>query len=227
MAVIALLSPEIILTITLHQYLVVREYQRALNAAKPGREHKNDSRLRQTSTNESHDSQKGKNKEDIGLKMSFFAIMGGFCYEYKASTGSHWRTLAFDTLLRRKTMEIIREYPLSSIEDKSKASGITKTVAFVQPDWLDIITMPRKTPRWTVHSVVGAEYFCTRCCRHHHVCAMDSETVSCWYIHSGRAAWLATRHENIQLHRQVSDSSGKGRIKDLQSCWAIRVFNER
>jgi ribulose bisphosphate carboxylase small subunit len=135
-AVMALLAPDIILTVALHQYLVALEYQKALNAVKPGTEHNDNSKPRPSNSNGSDNSKKGKNKENIGLKMFFFATMGGFCYAYKASTGSHLRTLAFDTLLRRKTMEMIREYPLSNIEDKSKASGISKTVAVVQTGWV-------------------------------------------------------------------------------------------
>ncbi|KAI5787394.1 hypothetical protein FPQ18DRAFT_262954, partial [Pyronema domesticum] len=105
LASIALLAPDIVLTVALHQLLVALQYQEALNAP-----------------------------ED--QPMSFFATMGGFCFSETTIQGFHRRSLAFDTLLHPKTMEIIRKQPLSDIEDKSKASGIAKTVAAFQIFWI-------------------------------------------------------------------------------------------
>jgi hypothetical protein len=87
-------------------------------------------------TTKSWTSQKKKNAGHVGLKMSFFATMGGFCFSETTLKGYHRRSLGFDTLLHPNTMDIIQAHPLSDIEDKSKASGIAKTVAVIQVGWV-------------------------------------------------------------------------------------------
>ncbi|KAI5820992.1 hypothetical protein BZA77DRAFT_273764 [Pyronema omphalodes] len=81
-------------------------------------------------------SQRGKKAGHVGLKMSFFATMGGFCFSETTLNGYHRKSLDFDALLHPNIMDIIQTHPLPEIEDKSKASGIAKTVAVIQVGWV-------------------------------------------------------------------------------------------
>jgi hypothetical protein len=135
LAAIALFAPDIVLAVALHQFLVAWKYKQALNKVEPI-ETDTDPKQQKRSSTVVSSSSNGKQKTEVGMKMSFFATMGGFCFAETTPNGYRWSSLAFDTLLRTKTMEIIQKHPLSDIEDKSKASGIAKTVAVIQTGWI-------------------------------------------------------------------------------------------
>jgi len=138
-ALIALFAPDIVLSLALHQFLIAWEYRRAVN---PSRTHldkfkvllqrlmgiwKLCTRKKDTA---------GETRKVMKLKMAFFAIMGGFRCEDSTANGTLWSCLDFDTLCSRRTMDIIRDYSLSEIKDKSKAGAIAKAVACFQAGWL-------------------------------------------------------------------------------------------
>ncbi|KAI5819294.1 hypothetical protein BZA77DRAFT_276262 [Pyronema omphalodes] len=110
-ALIALFAPDIVLTVAVHQFLVAYEYQQAK------KKHM-------------------EPKKQMELKMAFFATMGGFCIEEMTVDGPRWKSLKVDTLRRLRTMDIIHDYPLSEIDDKSKASGIAKILVCFQTGWI-------------------------------------------------------------------------------------------
>ncbi|KAF8535495.1 hypothetical protein BDD12DRAFT_855103 [Trichophaea hybrida] len=118
-ALIALFAPDIVLSVALHQLLVAKEYRRAVNAL---------------STKKT--TWAGERQKDMTLQMAFFAIMGGFCGEVNTVNGPSWERLKVETLRHWRTMDSIRDYSLSEIKDKSKASSIAKTVALLQTCWL-------------------------------------------------------------------------------------------
>ncbi|KAI5793950.1 hypothetical protein FPQ18DRAFT_238479, partial [Pyronema domesticum] len=118
-ALIALFAPDIVLTVALHQFLVAYEYQRAVNKFA-----------------EKKNAQSGEGPVQMELKMAFFATMGGFCVEEMTVDGPRWKSLKVDTLRRLRTMDILHDYPLSEIDDKSKASGIAQTIACFQTGWI-------------------------------------------------------------------------------------------
>jgi len=68
--------------------------------------------------------------------MAFFAVMGGFCCEDSTANGTLWSRLDVETLCCRRTMDIICDYSLSEVQDKSKAGAIAKAVACFQAGWL-------------------------------------------------------------------------------------------
>jgi hypothetical protein len=134
LASVALFAPDLVLTVALHQFLVAWEYKNALNNVRDTDSDNNETHLTITPTVGSTGQNATSN--DIGMKMSFFATMGEFCFAETTPNGYRWRSLEFDTLLRKRITEIVQKHPLSDIEDKSKASGIAKSVAVVQTGWI-------------------------------------------------------------------------------------------
>jgi len=145
-ASIALLAPDIVLSVALHQFLVAVEYRRAVNdfmhpeAKDPGPYWKiiwswvkcNLKKLwTPGETNES-----ATIVRKMKLKMAFFATMGGFCLQEDTIKGPRLISLKIHYLRRFRAMDMIHSYPLSEIRDKSKASGIAKTVALFQTGWI-------------------------------------------------------------------------------------------
>ncbi|KAI5819152.1 hypothetical protein BZA77DRAFT_242476, partial [Pyronema omphalodes] len=96
LAIIALLAPDILLSIALHQFLVAYEYQRAVN----------------------------NTPDRMRLKVAFFALMGGFSFEQVAVSGSSWDSIGVGFLCRYETMERIYNYPMGEILNESKASSL-------------------------------------------------------------------------------------------------------
>lgn len=78
----------------------------------------------------------GETRKVMKLKMAFFAIMGGFRCEDSTANDTLWKCLDVKTLCSRRTMDIIRDYSLSEVKDKSKAGAIAKAVACFQAGWL-------------------------------------------------------------------------------------------
>jgi hypothetical protein len=146
-ALIALFAPDIVLTVALHQFLVAYEYQRAVNEFAEKKNAQSGegpvpptetpaANVKRVSTIDSHSEPQQKKKKQMELKMAFFATMGGFCVEEMTVDGPRWKSLKVDTLRRLRTMDILHDYPLSEIDDKSKASEIVKTLACFHTGWI-------------------------------------------------------------------------------------------
>jgi len=132
-ALIALFAPDIVLSVALHQFLVAWEYRRAVNDLSK--------KKKKMATDGAPKPKKLK------LGMAFFAVMGGFCGEVNTVDGPRWDSLGVVTLCHWRTMESIREYSLSEIKDKSKASAVAKTLACVQTAWLLLQCFGREAER--------------------------------------------------------------------------------
>jgi hypothetical protein len=115
-AIIALLAPDIVLSIALHQFLVALEYWRAVNEI--GR------------------NLNGLLEKSFPLKMAFYATMGGFYEQSMMNSGPQWRSLEFGALLDPNTLSFVYDYPYTLINDKSKASGLAKTITCLQTAWI-------------------------------------------------------------------------------------------
>ncbi|KAA8913670.1 hypothetical protein FN846DRAFT_771840, partial [Sphaerosporella brunnea] len=122
---IALLAPDIVLAIALHQLLVARKYRHMVNEVSRHTEKK----------------YRGKegpatDRKDMTLKMAFFATMGGFAIEANTVHGQQLYNLNVEDLETVGMMDRIHDYPLADIEDKSKASGFAKLLACFQAGWV-------------------------------------------------------------------------------------------
>ncbi|KAF8252092.1 hypothetical protein K440DRAFT_666710 [Wilcoxina mikolae CBS 423.85] len=115
----ALIAPEIVLSIALHQFLIAWEYRSIVNA-------------RNSEEN---------GAKDIRLKTAFFAVMGGFAFKM---TDSNALTLDVDMLMKEGTMEKVRRYPTAAIDDKSKADYLAKVLACFQACWILLQSLGRK-----------------------------------------------------------------------------------
>ncbi|KAF8541823.1 hypothetical protein BDD12DRAFT_827936 [Trichophaea hybrida] len=115
-SITALIAPEIVLSVALHQYLVAQRYRYFVNKNQQGR--------------------------GISLKTSFYAIMGGFAVKI----GGHEQTVRMEPVGLRETgmMEKIRRFPEAKIEDKSKADVVAKGLACVQAGWIVLQCLGRK-----------------------------------------------------------------------------------
>jgi hypothetical protein len=122
-ALIALLAPDIVLAIALHQFLVARRYRDAVNKEST-----------KTRGHVGKEIDKGQ-RQHMKLKTAFFAIMGGFAVEFNTVNGPRFLTLRAKDIVNVGMMDRIHDYPLSDIDDKSKASGIAKFVACFQAGW--------------------------------------------------------------------------------------------
>ena len=159
-AITALIAPELVLTIALHQLLVALEYRSIVNKRKNGgkgeeswREYirRLGSNLRVWPSNPPHKTGSGdggasthnqdQGHRNIGLKTAFYAIMGGFALRTTPTTAL---TITLDMLLKKGTMEIIRQYPPTAIDDKSKADLLAKVVACFQAGWMIVQCLGRK-----------------------------------------------------------------------------------
>jgi hypothetical protein len=149
LATIALLAPDIVLSIALHQFLVAYEYQRAVNKYLALGIHTEEDVLERTrnqpktwlSTFSERITPKclRENKSipnRMKLKVAFFALMGGFSVEQMAISGPSWDSIGVGVLCRHETMEKIYNYPMEEILDKSKANGLEKLFAIVQTGWI-------------------------------------------------------------------------------------------
>jgi hypothetical protein len=137
-ALIALPLPDIVLTLALHQLLVALEYQRAVNEFIGRQSPLNVSEFLQQLWSKVRRKKEGLRDriQDMTLKMAFFATMGGFFYYKRITKGQDRVVVGVDSLPDFGVMTLIYYYPLSEVRDKSKASGIGKTVAIVQTCWV-------------------------------------------------------------------------------------------
>lgn len=148
LAIIALLAPDIVLSIALHQFLVAFEYQRAVNKYLKGiqtEEDRIDGAENQSKTWIGKFFEKmtprclrrnKSNSNRMKLKVAFFALMGGFSVEQMAISGPSWDSIGVGVLCRHATMGKIYNYPMEEILDKSKANGLEKLFAIVQTGWI-------------------------------------------------------------------------------------------
>jgi len=146
-ASIALLAPDIVLSVALHQFLVAYEYRRAVNDFANTKTESTSKETPKDTEPETKFWPKIKRKEgDRGmkLKMAFFATMGGFCVEVNTVNGPRWHSLKVETLRRFRTMDRLHDYPMSEIRDKSKASGLAKAVACFQTCWILLQCLGRR-----------------------------------------------------------------------------------
>ncbi|KAA8895287.1 hypothetical protein FN846DRAFT_764068, partial [Sphaerosporella brunnea] len=123
-AMIGLFLPDIVLAIALHQLLVALEYRRGVNEKSTT---KIDLVGKEVPVSE---------RRTMTLKTAFFAIMGGFSMEVNTVEGPKRISLNVKAIDNIGMMDRIHDYPLSDIEDKSKASGIAKFVACIQAGWI-------------------------------------------------------------------------------------------
>jgi hypothetical protein len=123
-AMIALVAPDIVLVIALHQLLVAIEYRDAVN------------RKSTTKTNLVGKEIPPRRRTKMTLKTAFFAIMGGFSIEVNTVEGPKKYSLKVKNIDNIGMMDRIHDFPLPDIEDKSKASGIAKFVVCVQSGWI-------------------------------------------------------------------------------------------
>lgn len=114
----ALIAPELVLSIALHQFLVACKYRSIVN-----------------------NSCSEKNGNNIGLKKAFYAVMGGFAFKM---TDSDTVTLGVEMLVKEGAMEKIRRYPTAAIDDKSKADYLAKVLACFQSSWILLQCLGRK-----------------------------------------------------------------------------------
>jgi len=117
-ATIALLAPDIVLSVALHQFLVALEYKRAVND------------FIRTDTRADVDLRFMK------LKVAFFATMGGFCYEDNTINGPRWTSLKIDTLRGFRAMDRIHDCRVPEMRDGGGANSIAKTVTIFQTGWI-------------------------------------------------------------------------------------------
>lgn len=152
-AIAALLAPEFVLSIALHQFLVAREYRSIVNKRENGgkgekswwnsiRRLTNGSGARRarafaheggSGDGEAHPHVAEASLRNITLKTSFYALMGGFALKTTPTTAL---TITLDMLVKRGTMQKIRQYPITAIDDKSKADLLAKGVACFQGSWM-------------------------------------------------------------------------------------------
>jgi hypothetical protein len=125
-ALIALLAPDILLAIALHQLLAAWKYCNAVNKPTTGQK-------RGSSPNKDGPE---TDREDMKLKMAFFAIMGGFSVEFNTVESRLLYSLKINDIDNVGMMDRIHDHPLSEIQDKSKTSGIAKFVACIQAGWI-------------------------------------------------------------------------------------------
>ncbi|KAI5819153.1 hypothetical protein BZA77DRAFT_242443, partial [Pyronema omphalodes] len=149
LAIIALLAPDIVLSIALHQFLVAYEYQRAVNKYLASETHTDEDTAEKSnnkpktwlSTFTERISAKFLEEDKstqnrMKLKVAFFALMGGFSVEQMAISGPSWDSIGVGVLCRHETMKKIYNYPMEEILDKSKANGLEKLFAMVQTGWI-------------------------------------------------------------------------------------------
>ncbi|KAI5778143.1 hypothetical protein EDC01DRAFT_623309, partial [Geopyxis carbonaria] len=107
-ALIALVAPDLVLVIALHQFL--NAYGQEV---------------------------KGASGENMKLKMAFFALMGGFSVEVKTVNGRQAKSITkISELTDVMMMDRIHDFPLAEVDDKSNASGVAKIVACFQAGWI-------------------------------------------------------------------------------------------
>ncbi|KAF8252093.1 hypothetical protein K440DRAFT_537551 [Wilcoxina mikolae CBS 423.85] len=114
----ALIAPELVLSIALHQFLVAWKYRSIVN-----------------------ENYCGKNGEKITLKKAFYAVMGGFSFKM---TDTNTVTLEVEMLVKEGAIEKIRRYPIAAIDDKSKADYLAKVLACFQASWILLQCLGRK-----------------------------------------------------------------------------------
>jgi hypothetical protein len=115
-AVIALLAPDIVLTIALHQFLTARQYLNIVNTKNSG-----------------------KNQQPLHLKAVYFALMGGFSSKILPEAEEYIKKDALSAvnhLCQPKVMDKIRKYPLSENKERSKSGGLEKVLAIFQTGWI-------------------------------------------------------------------------------------------
>ncbi|KAI5796679.1 hypothetical protein FPQ18DRAFT_255199, partial [Pyronema domesticum] len=110
-AFIALIAPDIVLTVAFHQFLAACQHRKMI-AKRMEKE--------------------GKMK----IKIAYFALMGGFSGNFARFDGSRNSNVEIDYICGPQMMTTIYNYPLAEIQDKSKASGLEKFIAVVQTGWI-------------------------------------------------------------------------------------------
>ena len=136
----ALVAPELVLSIALHQFLIAWQYRRVLNAGLvPGA--KTNGRGGGGDVGDASGAEAVGGKAEIGLKKAFYAIMGGFAVEGSRSFAV---TLDMDMLENDAAVEKIRNFPIEKIDDKSKADYLAKVLACAQACWIVLQTLGRK-----------------------------------------------------------------------------------
>ena len=134
----ALVAPELVLSIALHQFLVAWQYRKALSASSVFGDITIKGGVDDASGEEGAEVVRDK---EVGLKKAFYAIMGGFAVE---GTKSFAVTLDMDMLENDATVEKIRRYPIAQIDDKSKADYLAKVLACLQAGWIVLECLGRK-----------------------------------------------------------------------------------
>lgn len=81
-------------------------------------------------------------KEQIGSRLAFYSIMGGFCYR-SASSGPGV-TLDIDLVSTYPMISKIASYPVAEINDKSKADDLAKIVTVFQAAWILLQCLGRR-----------------------------------------------------------------------------------
>ena len=134
----ALVVPELVLTIALHQFLFAWRYRKVLNASLVPRD---ETHGRGSHASGAAEAKATGVKAEVGLKKAFYAIMGGFAVQ---GTKSFAITLDIDMLSNEATVEEIRHFPISEINDKSKADYLAKVLACVQACWIVLQCLGRR-----------------------------------------------------------------------------------
>ena len=137
----ALVAPELVLSIALHQFLFAWQYRKVLNTSWVSRDKTNGRGGEVDYFGGAAEAEEMGSKPEVGLKMAFYAIMGGFAVE---STKSFAVTLDMDMLENDATVEKIRYYPIAKIDDKDKADYLAKVLACVQACWIVLQCLGRK-----------------------------------------------------------------------------------
>ncbi|KAI5778835.1 hypothetical protein EDC01DRAFT_696433, partial [Geopyxis carbonaria] len=123
-ASVALLAPDIILVVALHQLLVAQHYRNFVNNTAQTPNEKRWWFLPKAS------------KKGMGLRIAFFAIMGGFSVQVHNFNGTRNFALGFRDLKQLETVDIIHDFSKEEIKDKSKISTFAKTIACIQTGWV-------------------------------------------------------------------------------------------
>jgi hypothetical protein len=159
----ALIAPELVLTIALHQYLVAVEYRSIVNKYENGGKggeswwksiccFRSDLRVGYaggfvdkggTGVGGVHIAA-GRAatvpRRNISLNTAFYAVMGGFSLKTTPTTAL---TTTLDMLVKRGTMEKIRQYP-TAVDGKSEADLLAKAAACFQAGWMLLQCLGRK-----------------------------------------------------------------------------------
>jgi len=138
-AFIALVAPEMVSAVALHQHLVTRKYRKYVNAS-------------------------GQGGSEIGMMQAFFATMGGIAQvelidrrirpprprdrEGRLVPMEYWdpmlTPLRFDKLLEGEWMGLIRKFSHVEVGIRSKQDALAKLIVFAQAAWVLVQCIARR-----------------------------------------------------------------------------------